>query len=84
MVNNENIIELIDDNGDSVFFEHLMTLTYKEQDYIILATLEDDESIVILRIEQDNDGYDTYVSIEDRMELKEVLKAYTEILNLDL
>ena len=43
MNNNENIVQLIDEQGESVFFEHLMTLTYGEQDYIILATLEDEK-----------------------------------------
>ncbi|HHW70602.1 MAG TPA: DUF1292 domain-containing protein [Clostridiales bacterium] len=81
---NDNIVELIDENGDSVFFEYLMTLTYKEQDYIILATLEDNESVVILRVEQDDEGYDMYVGIEDKEELDEIFKVYTEILNSDL
>ncbi len=93
MNNNENIVQLIDEQGESVFFEHLMTLTYGEQDYIILATLEDEKhdeedeeelEIVILRVEQDTDGNDIYVGIEDESELKEIFNAYGEIINSDI
>lgn len=91
MNDNANIIELIDEEGDSVFFEHLMTLTYRGQDYVILAILEDegyeDEEeleIVILRVEVDEDGNDSYVGIEDKDELDEVLMVYDEVLNSDV
>lgn len=91
MNNDENIVELVDAEGESVFFEHLMTLTYKDQDYVILGVLadehyEDEEEleIVILRVEVDEDGNDIYVGIEDRDELDEIFIAYDEILNSDL
>lgn len=89
MNKDENIVELIDEQGDSIFFEHLMTLTYEEQDYIILATLDDNDSneeleVVILRVEVDDDGNDVYVGIEDRDELDKIFSAYDEILNSSL
>ena len=89
MNKDENIVELMDEQGDSIFFEHLMTLTYEEQDYIILATLDDNDSneeleVVILRVEVDDDGNDVYVGIEDRDELDKIFSAYDEILNSSL
>lgn len=88
MNNDENIVELVDEEGESVFFEHLMTLTYKDQDYVILGDehneYEDELEIVILRVEVDEDGNDIYVGIEDRDELDEIFIAYDEILNSDV
>jgi uncharacterized protein YrzB (UPF0473 family) len=80
-----NIIELIDENNETVAFEHIMTLDYDGREYVVLApagegtdSAEEDE-IVILRVEQDENGDDFYSSIDDEDELEEVFSAVTEI-----
>ncbi len=86
-----NIIELIDEDGKTLSFEYLMTLDYGENEYVILSPLEpyDDsdeltgDEVVILRVEQDENGDDIYVSIEDEKELDEVFDAFSEIIAQD-
>lgn len=84
----ENIVELVDDEGNTVLFEHLMTLEHKGGIYICLAPAEEVEDIaedelVIMRIQQDQDGNDFYTTIESEAELQEVFEKYLEIAEAD-
>ena len=66
-----NIIEMIDENGDTVEFEYITTVEHEGGEYLILTEAgeddEDDEDaeVVIMKIEQDDDGNDIYVAVED-------------------
>ncbi|MDR1569866.1 MAG: DUF1292 domain-containing protein [Oscillospiraceae bacterium] len=58
-------VELIDENGDTVQFEHLMTVEYNGDSYILLGLDSDDDDVtdvVIMRIAKDKDGSDIYLS----------------------
>ena len=91
-----NIVQLIDEDGEEMEFEHVMTIDYKEKQYIILATLgefegdeesdefEDDSELVILEIQQDENGDDVYVSVEDDDLLDEVYDAYLQVIGEDM
>ena len=59
----DNLVELIDENGESTLFEHLATLEYEGESYIALCDPESDEEdleVFILRIDTDEDGNDVY------------------------
>ena len=84
----DEIVELIDEDGKEVQFEHLMTLEHQGKTYVCLAPVEPDEEIgddelVILRIDTDEDGNDCYVTIEDDEELDDVFEKYLEIAEAD-
>lgn len=84
----ENIVELVDDEGNALCFEHLMTLEHKGGVYICLApaeSMEDvaEDELVIMRIQQDADGNDFYTTIESDEELNEVFEKYLEIAEAD-
>ncbi len=84
----ENIVELVDDEGNEVKFEHLMTLEHKGRIYICLAPAEpmedvEEDELVIMRIEQDEDGNDFYTTIDSEEELNEVFEKYLEIAEAD-
>lgn len=84
-----NIIELIDENDEVVSFEHIMTLDYNEREYIVLSPVDQEsdsgeDEIVILRVEQDENGDDCYVGIEDENEVAEVFAAINEVYEHDL
>lgn len=85
----DNIVELFDDEGNELKFEHLMTLEHKGNTYICLApaeTMEDvaDDEMVIMRIETDEEtGEDVYATIEDDAELDEVFEEYLKIAEAD-
>lgn len=73
-----NLIELLDEEGNTVTFEHLATLEHESNYYIVLSEVDADTDedadvdVVIMKIEQDEDGADVYVYEEDE-ELQEVL-----------
>lgn len=84
----EDIVELVDEEGNDVRFEHIMTLEHNGGIYICLVPvdpLEDvsEDELVIMRIEADEDGNDVYTPIEDDAELNEVFEKYLEIAEAD-
>ena len=84
----EDIVELVDEDGSAVRFEHLMTLEHKGKAYICLVPLDPmedvgEDELVILRIETDEEGNDVYATVEDDAELDEVFEKYLEIAEAD-
>ena len=84
----ENVVELVDEDGNSVRFEHLMTLEHKGKPYICLVPLDpmedvSEDELVILRIESDDEGNDVYTTVEDDAELDAVFEKYLEIAEAD-
>ncbi len=59
----DNLVELIDENGESTTFEHLATLEYEGESYLALCDPESEEEdleVFILKIDQDENGNDVY------------------------
>ena len=72
-----NVIELQDENGNDVPFEHLMTLEHEGSYYVVLEAVQDmddcmEGEALILKIVQDENGEDVYATIEDEKELQAV------------
>lgn len=82
----DNIVELIGDDGETVQFEHLATLEYEGESYLVLCEADDgndeeeDVDVYILRIDQDEDGNDVYVDPEDDDLSQKVLDQYLKLL----
>ena len=84
----EDIVQLVDEDGKEIDFEHLMTLEHNGKSYICLVPVEPmedvaEDELVILRLETDEDGNDVYTSIDDEAELDEVFEKYLEIAEAD-
>lgn len=84
----EDIVELIDEDGNEVSFEHLMTLEYEGKSYICLAPIEpmedvEEDELVIMRIETDEEGNDYYATVDTEAELDAVFEKYLEIAEAD-
>lgn len=80
------LVYLQDEDGNDVAFEHLMTVQYKEHEYILLESKQDIEGCmqgesIILRIEQDESGDDIYVTIEDEEEYQAVFDKCVEAMD---
>ncbi len=75
-------VVLLDDNGQEVHFDHLMTFDHEGERYIALLPLDDvdlDEGeVVILRVVQVN-GEDVYETIESEVLLEEVFDTFMEL-----
>ena len=84
----ENVVELVDEDGNAVRFEHLMTLEHEGKPYICLVPLDpmedvSEDELVILRIETDEEGNDVYATVDDEAELDAVFEKYLEIAEAD-
>ncbi len=79
----EDLIELVDEEGETQVFEVLGTFDMEDAHYLALAEPTEEEDaesteVFILRTEQDEDGNDTYVSLEE----DEMDKAFDYFLSL--
>jgi uncharacterized protein YrzB (UPF0473 family) len=88
MESGNEIIELLDEDGKSVRFEHLMTVEYEGNPYVLLVPIDevedvDEDEVIILRIEEGEDGEDAYVGIEDEDMLEKIFEKYLEIAEAD-
>ncbi|NLM03700.1 MAG: DUF1292 domain-containing protein [Clostridiales bacterium] len=79
MENNENIITLVDEEGQEQDFEIIMTLDVQEEEYAILHPIDaEDDDAYAFKIIKDDEEY-TLVSIEDDEEYNNVVAAYEAI-----
>ena len=72
-----NVIELQDENGNDIPFDHLMTIEHEGSYYVVLEAVQDmddcmEGEVLILKIAQDESGEDIYITIEDEKELQAV------------
>ncbi len=84
----DDIVELIDEDGQSVRFEHLMTLEHEGELYVMLTALEatpdtDEDEVFILRIEKDAQGEDCYVTVDDENILQAVFGKLVRLSEAD-
>ena len=59
----DDLVELVDEEGNTTVYEHLATLEYEGESYLALCDPESDEEdleVFILKIEQDENGEDVY------------------------
>ena len=89
MLNNEDfmeeeyeaeIITLEDDLGNEKDFEFLDTVEYDGDEYIILLPVEEEEQneVMILRIDSIDDENENYVGIDDEDVLQKVFDIFKE------
>ncbi len=81
MEGENSMIELVDEQGKAVEFEHLMTVEHEGSYYIVLMAAQEDEDneegeVVILKMEKDDKGEDCYVTIEDDNVLQAVFDKF--------
>lgn len=79
-----DVYELIGDNGELIKFNHLATLEYKNEWYVVFEPLEsfDDISVetdVIMQIATDDKGDDVFVPVENEKTLNEVFSCYQKL-----
>ena len=78
---NQHLVDLIDEDGNTVTFEHLDTVQYKGKDYIICIPYDDEEEVVtevvIFRIYKDKEE-DCLEQVEDPELLSAVYGLFQE------
>ena len=88
MLNNEDfaeeyepeIITLEDDLGEEKDFEFLDVVEYEGDEYIILLPIEDEEQneVMILRIDSVDDETENYIGIDDEEVLQKVFDIFKD------
>ena len=88
MLNNEDfneeyeaeIITLEDDLGNEQDFEFLDTVEYDGEEYIVLLPVDDEEEneVMILRVESLDDENETYAGIDDEETLQAVFDIFKD------
>ena len=63
-----DIIEMIDDNGETVPFVFIDAIEYEGCVYLALAEPEEDDAVFFLRYEQDEEGNDIYTAPDESLE----------------
>jgi len=85
MTSNEpnDLIEFVDEEGESAQFEHLMTIEHDNDYYLILMTAEsavneasEEGEIVIMKIVQDANDEECYTPVEDEQVLNAVYEKF--------
>ena len=80
MEENSNIINLYDEDGKEIPFEHLDTFELNAKLYIVLLEVLPDgkvnDEVVIFKIEQDENGDENLVVIEDENELEAAFEEF--------
>lgn len=76
----ENVVVLTDDEGNDVPFEILEDLTLDTTHYVLLAAVnedaDEDDGILIFRVEADEEGNESFLPEEDSRMLQRVLDTY--------
>lgn len=73
-----SIIELEDEDGNKVEFELLDYIEYKGEDFIVMLPLDDDSSVIILKVEPLDDENENYVPIEDEAKVNKIFELFKE------
>ncbi len=85
MEERDDVIVLIDENGEEVEFEHLDTIEMNGNEYVVLVLIpgddedisdEDSEEVLILKIEHGENDEDSFVSVDDEDELNLVFEEF--------
>lgn len=77
----DDLVVLVDENGEEVEFEHLDTIELNGNEYVILLPVDDSEEekdideVVILKLEHGEEE-DSFVSVDDDDELDAVFEEF--------
>ena len=83
MEEQNTIVELIDENGNTVRFDLVMTFDYEGKRYAALLPVEEvegvgEDEVVLLEVVKDKSG-ENYVSIDNPILLDEVFNEFIEL-----
>ena len=77
-----DIIEMIDDDGETVPFIFVDAIEYENDIYLALAEPEEDDAVFFLKVEQDEDGNDVYTAPDEALE-DILFSRFTELRSQD-
>ena len=88
----DNIVVLTDEDGNDVQFEHIVTVTHQNREYVCLIPMEgldiesdeDENALIFLEIIPGKDGADdVYQGVEDEDLLNDLYAKYLEAVEFE-
>lgn len=84
----DEIVELIDDEGKSMKFFHVATIDYENNWYVFFSPTETtdgvtSDEVVIFKLDADEEGKDVFSPIEDEELLQKVYDEYVKVMDED-
>lgn len=80
-MNEENIVVLVDEEGNELEHEIVFTFTFEEKEYAVLLPLDGSEEAVVYRMTETEDDEFLFEFIEDDDEFDRVAQAYEDLLD---
>lgn len=82
----EEIVELVDDEGKTLKFFHVATIDFEGNWYVFFSPTEemedvDTDEVVVFRLDSDEEGNDIFSPIEDEALLQKVYDEYVRIMS---
>lgn len=75
----DNVIQLNDENGNAVSFEFLDLIEWRQKEYVVLLPLEsEDNQVVILQLESTDGEQESYIGVENEFTLETVFALFKE------
>lgn len=82
----DDLVVLIDEDGEEVEFEHLDTIEMNGSEYVVLLPMDESEEeedqeideVIILKIEHNAEGEDSFLTVEDEDELNAVFEEFRQ------
>ncbi len=77
----DDIVVLIGEDGEEAEFEHIDTIELNGNEYVVLLPVEEQENeevdeVVILKVDHNEDGEDSFVTVDDEEELNSVFEEF--------
>lgn len=78
----DDIVVLVGEDGEEVEFEHIDTVELNGNEYVVLLPLEEEQEneevdeVIILKVEHNEEGEDSFVTVDDEDELNEVFEEF--------
>lgn len=80
-MNEENIVVLVDEEGNELEHEIVFTFSFEEREYAVLLPLDDSEEAVVYRMQETENDEFLFEFIEDDDEFDRVAQAYEDLLD---
>lgn len=84
MIDESNVIEMLDDQGNVLKFEHLLTFEADDEFYIAFTPVEKMEEfdvgeVLIMSIKEDGENGDMYLPIDSEEKLDELWEIFQQL-----
>ena len=75
---NQNMLSLLDEEGNEVLFEVLDMIEYKDENYVVLLPEGEEVDVVILKVTEIDDTQDQFSPVESEEDVMAIFELFKE------